>query len=621
MTTIFLLQDPTNIQQIKELIAKYTDSKVFALNYFTHKILVKNTIDHEIGESYINQEDRIKVDDSAIQGTINWGTHKTIEDLLTFQGINLANLLEQEMWQYLAPFYLNAMQIIRIIEKEKPNTIVAETQLNDFIRRIGESTKINVFLIDKVEKSSFYHDKINIKFNIGKLAVSFYISRNQFMKIKKIVEKLINRPFTLSKNLSKKSILLVDFNIASYDALIKELGALNKNILLLNQRRPVIWNLKSFKIIRNSRCKIIRLEEFEKKLEREISESSTALSDKLSKIWNSDIIFEEIFKMNSYTFWYSIKESFQRICNSRLQESIRRIILLNELFQRFDISAILEWAETGQEEKELLHVSKKNGIQSVNLQHALMTTSEDWDKYHRFVLGFSTKFMSNKQAVWGELTKKRAMSFGYNEKDILITGSPRHDKFFNSVKIKKDTGIILLATTGVSGGSAENSPFESYIKFENCIREVCRVAKLFPEKRLVVRPHPHAEFLSGITELLHEIDPNIQIIHSANIMDLINSCDLLITFNNSTIVLESMMLEKPTISLLIEEWAKEEEIIKMGALMGISNIHDIEDGMRKMLYDSEFKNIMLRASRQFIENYFSNRGTASKVLAKTLDEF
>jgi len=296
--------------------------------------------------------------------------------------------------------------------------------------------------------------------------------------------------------------------------------------------------------------------------------------------------------------------------------------LLNELFDKFNISVILEWAETGQEEKEIISISKKRGIKSVMLQHAMDPTSNKWDKFHKFALGGYSFFISDKQAFWGKVAKNRALSYGHKEENLLVTGSPRHDNFFKVIKNAQNKGIILFATTSVTGRiSFEQTPFESYVKFDNFVREVCRVVKKFTDKQLIVKPHPQPDFLSNITELIKEIDPNIPIIYNANLVELINSCDILITFNNSTIALESMILNKPAISLQIEKWAEEDEIVKTGALLSITNINDIESGIKKLLCDKEFRDKTQQNSRKFIESYFVNKGHASETLAKILDRF
>ena len=220
---------------------------------------------------------------------------------------------------------------------------------------------------------------------------------------------------------------------------------------------------------------------------------------------------------------------------------------------------------------------------------------------------------------WDNFTKQQAISFGHKEDCILLAGSPRHDNFFSANK-NTTKGIIILATTSVPTISSVMSPFDSYVKFENFIREVFRIVKNLPDKRLVIKPHPHYEFLNQITELIRDIDPQIQIIYDTNLIDLINNCELLITFNNSTIALESIILEKPTISLQFEKWAEEDDIVKNNAILSISNLIDVERGILNLLYDEKFKSNMKENAQKFLQN-FTNPGHASQKLAKILNSF
>ena len=625
-TAIFLLDGNIDILKIKNDMTTYDESKLFALNYESHKILTENDLKHEIAENFLSNEDRIKIDDDSIRTTTDWYNNPAIKELITFEEINLGSLIEMELLQYFVKIYGDTAMINKIIEKESPTHIVSYTSLNDYVERICKQKNIHIISHTPLQLLSLQSDKVNIKGNLCSYPISIAISNKTFMKIRKIFDKTTNLFFKLKPNLklvrNKKSILLLDFNIVQYDLLIKELSSLNKNIILLNQRRPAIWNLQSFKIIKNSNCKIINLNDFEKNISKKISLKVKTLESNLETLWNLNSTFEEIFYTDFNTFWHAIKESFTKVCTSRFRESVRRILLVNVLFDTLDISVILEWAETGQEEKEIIYLSKKRGINSVLLQHAMDPSSHVWDKYHRFALSGYSYFISNKQALWGQQVKNRAISYGKKEENLIVTGSPRHDNFFKSIGKKKKNGVILFATTSVTGRiSFEQTPIEAYTNFDNFVREVCRIAKKFPDKQLIVKPHPQPDFLSNITKIIKEIDPSIPILYNASLIELINSCDLLITFNNSTVILESMILGKPAISLQIEKWAQEDDIVKTEAFLSISNIEEIENGMKKILYDNEFKNNLLKNSKDFVSDYLANHGNASYELAKLLDNF
>ena len=85
--------------------------------------------------------------------------------------------------------------------------------------------------------------------------------------------------------------------------------------------------------------------------------------------------------------------------------------------------------------------------------------------------------------------------------------------------------------------------------------------------------------------------------------------------------MESIILEKPTISLITDDWAKENEIIKMNGVMSIDNIQNVESDISKIISNNEYNLELKSSSKQFLENYLSNHGTASEQLVKILKKF
>lgn len=619
---IFLVDEIDDINKIKNIVSQKQPT-VFSLNYVTHINLEKYNISHKIGELYLSDEDYKNIDDLVINTTLNWYKNDLLEKAVIFDKINLAVSLEMEFIQYFTKIYLTILTMTKIIETEKPNHVFCITHLNDFIKRYCEMKKIQVTEIEKKTDQSLILDTIKIKLDILSMPLSFHVSRKTFLKIKKFVETFINHIFDFRPNLDskKKSILLLDFNPTQYDILIKELSSSNKDIILLNQRRPAIWNWTSLQIIRNSKCKIIHLHDFEKTIQKNLIKELNSFEKNLDKIWLSDKTFEEIFSIDGISFWHAIKNSFMETCTSRFKESVRRIILSHELFKKLNISVILEWAETAQEEKEILQVAKKYGVKSVLLQHALYPTTKILEPFGRFLSYFSYQSISDKQAVWGDLMKQYALAYGSKEENLLITGSPRHDSFFNSQINVKDDGVILLATSGATGITAKYSTTIARLNYDKFTRATILTLKKITHKKIMVKIAPHQEHVGilNVIQMIKKIDPSIPIIINANLPELISSCDVLITFNNSTIALESLIMGKPTASIQTEEWLNEEEIVKMGAILSIDNISELEKDLKKLISDQEFRQQLQNNARIFLQKYMANGGYASKILREKLE--
>lgn len=619
--SIFFVEGDVDKKTINEIIKDSDSLIIFSLDYSSHKKLESLSIDHKLADDELSSSDKNKIDIVITQLASTW--YDNFKDNLSFHDIIIPKMIESEMVLFLSSIYIKIYSINNIIKKYTPKEIFSSSILNNYIEKLCTFNNLQCKTIDIINKNGLLLDKINLKFNFINIPISINISRKNFLKFKKFSEKILFK-LLKTKNIEqnqKNSILLLDFNTIQYEDLLNELSKLKKNIILINQRRPAIWNWKSFKIIRNSNCRVFNLNEFQMKFEKIINESLKNFQTQIDDVFEHEIEFHNLFSFEKISFWESIEQTFRKICYSRFSESISRIILFENFFKHQNISVILEWAETGQEEKDCLYVSKFFNIPSVMLQHARMPTSSLWKPYGKFLAYFTSDLISTKQAVWGDLTQKYAISCGHKNENLIISGSPRHDKFFNFKDNSYKKGIILFATTGWAGVATETSTISSMIKFENFVKKVLEIMKKFPDKQLIIKPHPHSENFVNALELFKKLDSKVKILPNADLLKLIDSSEIVITFTNSTIALESIILQKPTMSLQIEDWAKDEEIAKMNAVLSIFDEEEIEDGIKKLLYDEKFRNHLKNNGKKFLNEYMKFQGISSKILADELNKF
>ena len=105
------------------------------------------------------------------------------------------------------------------------------------------------------------------------------------------------------------------------------------------------------------------------------------------------------------------------------------------------------------------------------------------------------------------------------------------------------------------------------------------------------------------------------------VLKLLQNCEFLITTNNSTIALEAMMLNKPVISLQTESLALTENVVKYNAVLSVSHKEDIKKSIEILFNDEKFREELLKNARNFLDDFFSNQGNASKKLANLVDKF
>ena len=143
---------------------------------------------------------------------------------------------------------------------------------------------------------------------------------------------------------------------------------------------------------------------------------------------------------------------------------------------------------------------------------------------------------------------------------------------------------------------------------------------MLPEKKIILKPHPSPILTKLAENLINEIDPSIRIIKNVELHKLINDCEVLITFNNSTTTLDAISMNKPVISLQTDSYANDDDIVKAGAVLSISEIKDLESGLKKILYDNSFRKKLMEKSTSFLQKYMKNQGCASESIVDILSK-
>ncbi|WP_371504468.1 hypothetical protein [Nitrosopumilus adriaticus] len=616
---IILIDYNSDINSLKQIFKNHPSAKIFPLDYSTEEMLKTQKISCEKND-FLTDDDCKKIDTIAYDLVTTWYMDKNLNEHLTFEKINFGYLIEIELIQYFINIVSKVFLAKNIIDVYHPDIIITSSQINEYISNICNK-KNTEYISIATKDESLVLENLNIKLNMAKIPVSFKISRQKYHSLKNFSENLFlsmsNSKYKTSNN--KKSILLFEFNTELYDELFLELASKNKNILLLNTRRPSIWNLKTQKIISKTNSKIVVLDSYKKNIQQKIIKKQNEIEEKLIDLFNRDDFFENIFLLNSISLWPSIKNSFFEICKSRFLESIKRIYLFKEFLANSEISVILIWAETAQEEKELIHIGKEIGIPIVLLQHAMAASEDIFSKSGRFISHLSYSSLTDNQVVWGIPAEEYANKKNQNTK-ILPVGSPRHDKFFKFKKTSSKSNVILFAPTKPAPLFSKNLTNNSVRNFINFIKEVIVIMKKFPDKKLLIKPHPTPATSVNVIDIAKQIDPKISFTYDSDILKLIDNSDLVITTNNSTIALEAMMLKTPVISLQTESSALEENIVKENAVLSITELKELETTLQKFFNDDNFKKQLLANSDIFLKKYFLNPGSASKILSKILDQ-
>ena len=625
---LIFINDAKDLQifKIKEL--KSLEYKIFSFDMSGHKILEQNNINHEIADNLLSVNECLHLFD-FVTSYHNWYEQKPLLNELEFEGVNLLGLLDtHEFYHFLMPEIRKFLIIKKIIEKEKPEKIIVTTPLSTMTKLLISKKNIHTEIRNTPSTKSLHWDKVTIKFNVGKFPISFNLSWTNYTKIKNLLESTLCRVFHFWYDFSntRKTILMLEFDPSAYSNLLSDLAKYDKNIIILNRRRSALWNLKSINTIRKNKYKLLNLQKLlnidDKK---QIFSLTKYYLQNLEKLWTNDTFFNDLFSLEGNSFWFIIKDVMVDTYKKRIEEYVEFVIMAKKIFEKINISCIVSLNQIGTTEKTILNMNKKQ-ITSVLLEHGYSNYIPDTS---RFDVTSYPPCLKDKIAVWGDvqkeyLTKHKKM----DPNNVLSVGSPRHDSLFKRKILKKShmTKTILIAPHPI-GGMTGQSDTNTYIRFEKLVKKIYSIIKSLPDTKIIVKLHPsQVEHNNDIKELFREIDATIPVYQLKPIIELIESSDAVLTispegYDPSTIILESLILNKPTMNIVLDDNLYELQYVKDNAILLLSDKSDLSQSIYDILFNEKIRTKLIDNGVLHVSNFLNNRGKASEVLASLLTSY
>ena len=628
MTQIILITSISDLDQIPNNLLKSNETKIFSFNLEVHLKLKHQKIEHIMADNLLDLEERLKIFDKMAEFR-TWYSKIPNTDF-ELEGVNLLKILDRNEFQtYLLPILINLVIIKKIIEKEKPTKIVATHQSSKIIQSIIKNQNIDTKFFKTVNNNNLLWDNITAKYNIGGIPLTFTLSRKKYLKIKNTFENLsglLNNfwfKFDQSKN---KSIIFLEFNPQLFSTLFEEMVNYDGNVILINHRRSAIWNKKSIDVIKKSKCKILNLETVLDKYEREqIPFLVDNYSTKIDNLWKNSDILTTVFQIYGCKFLDSIKDTMLKLYSERLFSYISLILSMKKITNQLNIKCIVSLNESGETERTMLEVNKKK-FPSILLEHGFIERNSQTKRYD--VLSEHVSF-NDKIVVWGEPKKQWLINeYDVNPNRIVVTGSPRHDAYFSSRLKNKNISqkTILLAPNPLNDINGQSNTTLK-LQFNETIKKTLEIIKKFDNVKIIVKLHPiQLQHNEEIKLLIKNLDTSIPIYQWNSVIDTINSVDMVIVLTpeihaTPTMLLESMILGKPIMNVYFNKIIPEYDHIKNNAIFTITNNDDLESNMKKFLFDNNFKNLLQKNADNFVNQFMSNHGTASKKLASFLKSY
>ena len=617
MEKIILVDSTSNFENIKNFFKKENNLSIISFDYKSHKKLENGNIPHQISDDYITDLQCKTIQDYVYKFTY-WYFEKDFSKFLEYREINLGRLFQDELLNFFVRFLKKFKEIEIIFASNQNKEFLAENELFDIIQFFTNST-LNLQKSTK-KFHSFPHEEMRVNLKIAGYEKSLFLSRDRYLKLKKLTDFLINNMFNpkITDN-TKTKILFAEYNTERYKELFLKSKKFNAEIFFYGKRRPAFWNGSTLKTIRNSKCKIItnhliydNVAKHEEKL------GIKKMQTQLSELWKKNSSLEKFFTFGDFEVFTLIKPVLVELIENRLSHTIHEIELVNRMFQkiRFDFSVIIN--ELGFSEQIISCLSKTHKVKCIHMQEGF-----HWDTIAAHAnLTSQGAYLHDADtlAVWGDIDRSISIeNGGIPSNKVRIIGAPRYDNLFNSETKKQD--YILLASSGDPQPEEVNGIRIN--KIEEYLTDILQISKIVREldEEVFIKLHPSPTQLMDLVELGKKIDPKITIVSHGEITSLLPSAKLVISIGMSSAIIEALILKKPVIFIpgIDYNWGDPSIINEKGCL--ISSISELKDDLKGVLNNTKLYTEQQNSSRKYLSKLISHHGNASDEFYKYLKNY
>lgn len=570
------------------------DVTVVAMDYYAHQLLEKDGIPHSKKVDYLFES----LDKESEEIAMGWVrkvpksvANDDFKNALKYNSANLWHLLELSFW-YLFKDIVKDIELVKhIIRTEKCDHI--------FIPRnslIGDSF------------TRFYDGHVTF-FETNRL----YAALNKFVIV---ITGNVLFLFTLIRTLG----LRAHRRLPSVEKSRKP-----KVILFANEERigsmSISW-LNELKgsmdgvaigiekewgaVYHDNSIQYRTFKEYEsKKTDREINKKRR----ELAKTWRSLIKedkFKEMWAYDGVNIWKSLELGFTYYFLYKFIEVVSYGEIVKEVIRIEKPDAIVTIDDRSPFGKTVNVISSSLGVPTLIVQHGIFADHP-----------IEGVICSEKYAVFGYAFRDILIKRGGDPDKIVVTGQPRFDILVNKkyykkwiyekLNINREKGIVFFASTDLSDTEKEMT-----------VSGLCAAMKDFPDKQLVIKPHPSDDG-AMFEHLVRKLDSDAIIVYS-HLYELLHACDVLLT-TWSTVGLEAMLFDKPVIVINLMDIAAVSTYVEKGAALEAKTAEDIKRTLKMVLYDPKTIEEMKINRQKYVENYtYKPDGKASERVAKLIQK-
>ena len=598
--SVILVEYNTDLEKLGGMDA----DRIVTLDYVAHRNLLATGVGHELIEDYIGPGEEAAADQAIMEMTRNWHKGKAAK-FTSHGGLDLGTPLEEHMQQYLAQVVKKFAGLAGLVSRLSPDAAYCSGHAVEMIRGISPDVKIHP-LATGSESISHFED-VRIPIRLGKRLSHVKVSRGTVQGMKRLAERTTG---TLVGGREKKParMLFLNFEVTAYEEVLSEFSK-RYDIVMLNERRPVVWNLASLRAARRLGCTIASLDRHsDAETASEIREAENAIDEKVDGLVGSGHL-GRYFAISGASFWPAIRDEFTGMIRTRFKESARRFLLARRMFKREKIDGILLLYANSFEEKVILSAAEAEGVPATSIEHGYLPSRPYMERYRSIFLG-SNPYCRN--LVWGERSRDLLADVPPHA-EAVATGSPRHDRFFGRGD-QPAKRIVLFDSFNTEADlhSIDSRVFE---RNEEMIKKVCAELACLPYD-FAVKLHPGHHVLGySLKPAIEEASPGTPVHQTGDVMDFLAGCSLAVASAPTTVMLEAMIMRIPTLVCIPDGFWDGEDVFTTGASLLVHSYEEFRDVLPKVLDDGQFRKDLLSRSDSYVARYFSFPGRASQMVA------
>ena len=605
--SIVLFDKSIAVKEVKSIL-KDTNSSIISLDFESFELLQKNNIDQKTYDEFLTTNEMSNIQKLSYELS-DWYSNEQLANEIMYNDVNLGSILQSELINILVNFIKNFYVIYKITQKYSDFEFFCSKNTSKFLHKFSiKHYLLKSLKIDDSLPLDSLNTNIDLKFK--NLNLKFKIGTKKINSLRTLTDSISN--YLIKPKLKKDSnfFLFSEINTKKFSGLLQKMPDFDETYVIYNRRQPSIWDKESFSLFKNSNAVIENEKTLNRNKKLSLTKEKSKITKIIEKIKKNENFFEKFFTIKTISFWSLFREVFYSLIEKRFLTYYYEIILSQNLLDKYPFSAILLQNEVGPNEKILLQIGKSKKIPVFLMQHGLIfdTTEAFMMNKYQGALGLNTDY----QLVWGDVDYQYRKKLGFDPEKIIKIGSPAYDHFFDKKNSKRD--YVLLATSGPTTEDIFDLTVESIAKNIETIKGISKIVAGLNQK-LIIKIHPSPDEFDP-TELIKSIDPNIQVIKTGDISEIIKNCSLMIVIDFSSVILDAYLLKKPIISIPVKNngYGLPKAFVNNSCM--IENLETLENSINNLLKNDNSE--LIKNATISGQNYMSNLGNASEQLLRFL---